>query len=149
MLDMIKLLILVPVWITLMFIQDTGSLESWNLCSHCIKFHEATQMFMMVDYVREMIARSHGKFKHLFFLLGKTKRYECKKAWRNGDGQSYEHLFLHVRKRVERQKKRRKPWCHRLQLSLCCNWIHLDLTLILTVPLLCKNFTKLILFEEG
>ena len=34
------------------------SWERWNLCSHSVeKLHEATQMFTMVDYFREMTVK--------------------------------------------------------------------------------------------
>ena len=32
-----------------------------NLCSHSVKFHEATQMFVMVDYVRMMAVKESCK----------------------------------------------------------------------------------------
>ena len=41
-----------------------------------MKLHEATQMFVMVDYVREMTVREsskygkYGSFEHLLFLFG-------------------------------------------------------------------------------
>ena len=52
----------------------TGSRESENLCSHSVKnLHEATQMFMMVDYVREMAVNkpigAYGLFDLVLFLL--------------------------------------------------------------------------------
>ena len=43
----------------LMFTRVTRLLESQNLCSHSVlKLHEATQMFVSVDYVRKMTVRS-------------------------------------------------------------------------------------------
>ena len=51
-----------------------GSQESSNLCSHSVvKLREATQMFMMVDYVREMAVKKScmvnmDVFEHLLFL---------------------------------------------------------------------------------
>ena len=36
----------------------SGSLKSKNLCIHCVvKLHEASQMFMVVDDVREMTVK--------------------------------------------------------------------------------------------
>ena len=37
----------------------TGVLEIYNLCSHSVvKLHETAQMFVKVDYVREMTVKS-------------------------------------------------------------------------------------------
>ena len=53
MLNTTKLSSLIPVWMTLMFTQ--GHRVTGHLCKHSVvKFHEATQMFMMVDYVRKV-----------------------------------------------------------------------------------------------
>ena len=58
---------------TLMF---TGLPASLNMCSHSVeKLREATQMFMIVDYVTEMTVKKSCKygeyrsFEHLLFLL--------------------------------------------------------------------------------
>ena len=47
-----------------------------NFCSHSVvKFHEATQMFVTVDYLREMTVKKsckygeYGSFEHLHFLF--------------------------------------------------------------------------------
>ena len=46
------------------------------MCSSCVvKLHEATQMFMMIDYVRKITVKKYCKygkyelFEHLFFLF--------------------------------------------------------------------------------
>ena len=46
------------------------------MCSHSVvNLHEATQMFVMVDYVREMTVQksskygNYGSFEHLLFLF--------------------------------------------------------------------------------
>ena len=47
----------------------TGLRESQNLCSHSVvKLHEATQMLVEVDYVREMIEKSY-KYCVFFFCV--------------------------------------------------------------------------------
>ena len=44
---------------TLIFTQDHRVTESWNLCSHSVvKLRQATQVFLMVDYVWEMTENS-------------------------------------------------------------------------------------------
>ena len=50
MLDMTKLCSLIPAWINWWSLKATGSQESHSK----EKLHKGTQMFMMVDYVREM-----------------------------------------------------------------------------------------------
>ena len=62
---------------TLTFIQyPTGLPETYNLCSHfAVKLHATTQMFVMVDYVREMTVKKSckcgkcGLFEHLLFFF--------------------------------------------------------------------------------
>ena len=61
---------------SLMFTQAHMVMGNINLCNHCVvKLHEATQVFMMVDYVREMTVRrsckygEYGSLKHMLFLL--------------------------------------------------------------------------------
>ena len=46
------------------------------MCSHSVlKLHEATEMFVMVDYVKEMTVKKsykygeYGSFEHLLFLF--------------------------------------------------------------------------------
>ena len=37
--------------------------ESWNLCSYSVvKLHEATEMFTVVDYVRELTEKKSCKY---------------------------------------------------------------------------------------
>ena len=59
---------------TSVFIQSHR--ESWDWCSHSVvKLYEVTQMFVMVDYVREMTVKKcckygkYGLFEHLLFLI--------------------------------------------------------------------------------
>ena len=54
-----KLYSVIPPWMALVFtLKVTDSLESFNLCSHCVvKLHEATQMFLVVHYVREITVK--------------------------------------------------------------------------------------------
>ena len=57
-LDTCKLYSLIPVRMTLMFSQGhrvTGKVELVQ--SFCCELHEATQIFMMIDYVREMTVK--------------------------------------------------------------------------------------------
>ena len=60
---------------TLMFTQSQRDGGKANLCSYSvIKFYEATQMFPIVDYVREMIVKKSckygnwGSYEHFLFL---------------------------------------------------------------------------------
>ena len=62
------------------------------MCSHSIlKLHEATKMFVMVDYVREMTVKKsckygeYGSFEHLLILFT-----SCKCIFGNSEG-SPEH----------------------------------------------------------
>ena len=73
MLNTTKLYSLISLWMTLIFTQGhkvKGKLE------HVLWFlHEATQMFVMIDYVRKMTAKKsckygeYGPFEHLLFLF--------------------------------------------------------------------------------
>ena len=55
MLNVTKLYSLIPPWMTLMFRQGHKVMRSKSLCSHTIvELYEATQMFMVVNHVREM-----------------------------------------------------------------------------------------------
>ena len=77
MLNTIRVCSLIAVSMTLMLTQGPrfgGLQESWNLCSHSlVKLPKATQMFVMVDYVREITV---------------------KKSCKNGEYGSFEHLLL-------------------------------------------------------
>ena len=57
-------------------VKVTESWKSKNSCNHSVvMLHEATHMFMMVDYVQQMTSKKSCKageyelFEHLFFLL--------------------------------------------------------------------------------
>ena len=74
MLDMTKLNNLIPDWMTLMFTQGHRITLKLELCIHfVVKWYEATQLFMMVDYVKdyceEIPYNKYGLFEHLLFLI--------------------------------------------------------------------------------
>ena len=59
---------------TLMFTEGHRFTGNYNLCSHSVaKLHEVTEMFVMVDYVREMVE---------------------KKSWKYCEYRSFEHLLV-------------------------------------------------------
>ena len=74
MLDTTELYSLIPVWITLILIQGHWFIGKRKLVqSSVVKWHEVTQMFMMVDYVgKKTVKKSckygeYGSFEHLNF----------------------------------------------------------------------------------
>ena len=70
MLNAVKLCNGIPVWMTLLFTQGhrgKGKLELVQ--SFCWKLHEATQMCMRVDYVREITDYEYGPFEHLLVCV--------------------------------------------------------------------------------
>ena len=77
MLNMTKLYSLIPVWMTLMFSQGHKVAEKLKLVQYkaVVKLHEATGMFVMVDYVREVTVKKsckcgeYGSFEHLLFMF--------------------------------------------------------------------------------
>ena len=59
-----------------MFFQAIWLRESLNFCTHfVVNVHEATQLFMLVDYLTEMTVKKsceydeYGSFEHLLFLF--------------------------------------------------------------------------------
>ena len=52
-----------------MFTKGHRLQESWNLCCcSAVKLNEATEMFMMVDYVREMTVKKTCSYGEYGFL---------------------------------------------------------------------------------
>ena len=58
-----KLYSLISVWMTLIFIQGHGVTGKLELVQpFCFKLYEATQIFLMIDYVKKMTAKESCKY---------------------------------------------------------------------------------------
>ena len=67
-LDMTKLYSLIPVWMTLLFTQGHRIMGKARTCAVIVKLHEETQIFMMVDRVKEMTVKKSCKYGNMDHL---------------------------------------------------------------------------------